>query len=60
VKQLICFLSGGHVPVRNALSSSRIFCSRCGIELEKIVPVMPEKAEESPTTVKRFVLAKFR
>jgi hypothetical protein len=60
MKQLICFLSGGHVPVRNALSSSRIFCSRCGIELQLMAPVMPAKAEEQPTTVKRFVLSKFR
>ena len=60
MKQLICFFSGGHVPVRNALSSSRIFCSRCGIELQVMAPVMPEKAEEPPTTVKRFVLSKFR
>lgn len=60
MKQLICFLSGGHVPVRNALSSSRIFCSRCGIELQLMTPVLPAKAEAPPTTVKRFVLSKFR
>jgi hypothetical protein len=60
VKHVVCFFSGGHIPVRNALSSSRIFCSRCGIELQRVVPVMPEKADEPATTVKRFVLSKFR
>ena len=30
------------------------------IELQLMAPVMPEKADEPPTTVKRFVLSKFR
>jgi len=51
MKRVFCFLRGGHQPMRASLSTTRIFCRRCGCELQYIAPPPPSPQEEVPTTI---------
>ena len=59
VKRLLC-LGRSHKPVSTILSSNRIFCRRCGVELEYLKPEEPAKREEIQTTIKRVTRSTFR
>lgn len=52
---VFCLLRGGHQPVRLALSTTRIVCGRCGIEIDSLgAPLPPQpRPEMPPTTIKR-------
>jgi hypothetical protein len=52
MKQMLCLLRGGHQPMRASLSTTRIFCRRCGRELQYVAPPPPSPREEVPTTIK--------
>jgi hypothetical protein len=52
MKRVFCLLRGGHQPMRRSLSMTRIFCSRCGRELQYVAPQPPPQPEEVHTTIK--------
>jgi hypothetical protein len=52
MKRLLCLLRGGHKPTRASISMTRIFCSRCGRELQYVAPQPPSQRDEVPTTIK--------
>ena len=51
MKRVFCLLRGGHQPMRASLSTTRIFCRRCGCELQYVAPPPPSPQEEVPTTI---------
>ena len=53
MKRLFCLLRGGHRPLRSSISTARIFCRRCGCELQYVAPPPPAPRDETPTTIKR-------
>jgi hypothetical protein len=52
MKHVLCLLRGGHTPRRTSISATRIFCRRCGRELQYVAPQPPPPRDEVPTTVK--------
>jgi hypothetical protein len=52
MKRILCLLRGGHQPMRMPLSTTRIFCRRCGRELQSVAPQPPSQRDEVPTTIK--------
>jgi hypothetical protein len=52
MKRMLCLLRGGHKPMRASISMTRIFCSRCGRELQYVAPQPPSQRDEVPTTIK--------
>ena len=52
MKRVLCLLRGGHTPRRTSISMTRIFCSRCGRELQYVAPQPPPPREEVSTTVR--------
>ena len=38
MKWVLCLLRGGHTPMRTSISVTRIFCRRCGRELQYVAP----------------------
>ena len=52
MKRLLCLLRGGHQPMRASLSMTRIFCRRCGRELQYVAPQPSPPQDEVPTTIK--------
>ena len=52
MKRLLCLLRGHH-PMRTSISMTRIFCRRCGRELQYVAPQPPPPRDEAPTTAKR-------
>jgi hypothetical protein len=51
MKRVFCLLRGGHTPVRTSISVTRIFCRRCGRELQYVAPQPPPARDEVPTTI---------
>ena len=51
MKRVFCLLRGGHHPMRASLSTTRIFCRRCGRELQYVAPKLPSPREAVPTTI---------
>jgi len=52
MKWVLCLLRGGHTPMRTSISVTRIFCRRCGRELQYVAPQPPSQGDEVPTTIK--------
>ena len=52
MKRVLCLLRGGHRPIRTSISTARIFCRRCGRELQYVAPPPPPR-NETPTTITR-------
>ena len=52
MKRMLCLLRGRHQPMRMSLSTTRIFCRRCGCELQYVAPQPPPPRDEVPTTIK--------
>jgi hypothetical protein len=52
MKRVFCLLRGGHQPMRTSISMTRIFCRRCGRELQYVAPQPPSPRDEIPTTIK--------
>jgi hypothetical protein len=52
MKHVLCLLRGGHTPRRTSISMTRIFCSRCGRELQYVSPQAPPQRDEVPTTIR--------
>ena len=52
MKRVFCLLRGGHTPMRASISMTRIFCRRCGRELQYVAPQPPPPRDEVPTTIK--------
>ena len=52
MKRVVCLLRGGHKPMRASISMTRIFCRRCGCELQYVAPQPPSPRDEVPTTIK--------
>jgi len=52
MKRVFCLLLGGHQPMHASLSTTRIFCRRCGCELQYVAPQPPSPRAEVPTTIK--------
>jgi hypothetical protein len=52
MKRMLCLLRGGHKPTHTSLSMTRIFCRRCGRELQYVAPQPPSPRDEVPTTIK--------
>ena len=50
MKRVLCLLRGGHHPMRTSISRTRIFCRRCGRELQYVAPQPPPR-DEVPTTI---------
>ena len=51
MKRVLCLLRGGHTPRRTSISATRIFCRRCGRELQFVAPPPPPPRDEVPTTI---------
>ena len=51
MKQAFCLLRG-HTPMRTSISMTRIFCRRCGRELQYVAPQPPPQRDDAPTTIK--------
>ena len=51
MKRVFCLLRGGHRPMRASLSTTRIFCRRCGCELQYVAPQPSPPREAVPTTI---------
>jgi hypothetical protein len=51
MKRAFCLLRGGHKPMRASLSTTRIFCRRCGRELQYVALPPPSPREAVPTTI---------
>lgn len=51
MKQVICLLRG-HTPMHTSISMTRIFCRRCGRELQYVARQLPPQRDEVPTTIK--------
>ena len=51
MKRVFCLLRGGHTPMRTSISVTRIFCRRCGRELQYVAPQPPSQRDEAPTTI---------
>ena len=60
MKQVVCLLRGGHRPMRTSISMTRIFCRRCGRELQYVAPQPPPPRDAVPTTIKRRRYATLR
>jgi hypothetical protein len=52
MKRMLCLLRGGHKPMRTSISTNRIFCRRCGCELQYVARQPPSPRDETPTTLK--------
>ena len=52
MKRVVCLLRGHH-PMRTSISMTRIFCRRCGRELQYVAPQPPSPRDAAPTTLKR-------
>jgi hypothetical protein len=52
MKRVCCLLRGGHKPMHTSISMTRIFCRRCGRELQHVAPQPPPQRDEAPTTIK--------
>ena len=52
MKRMLCLLRGGHKPMRASISTTRMFCRRCGCELQYVAPQPPSPRDEAPTTIK--------
>jgi hypothetical protein len=48
---VFCLLCGGHTPMRTSISTTRIFCRRCGRELQDVAPQPPLQRDDAPTTI---------
>jgi hypothetical protein len=62
VHWVFCVFRGGHQPLRLALSTTRMVCGRCGIELDNpgtplACPVQPQMP---PTTITRRTRKPYR
>jgi hypothetical protein len=51
MKWVCCLLRGGHQPMRTSISTTRIFCRRCGRELQYVAPQPPSQRDDAPTTI---------
>ena len=51
MRWVFCLLGGGHTPMRTSISTTRIFCRRCGRELQYVAPQPPSPRDEVPTTI---------
>jgi len=52
MKRVFCLLRGGHTPMRTSISMTRIFCRRCGRELQYVALQPPSQRDEASTTIK--------
>jgi hypothetical protein len=52
MKRVFCLLRGGHTPMRTSISVTRIFCRRCGCELQYVASQPSPQRDEAPTTIK--------
>ena len=59
MKRLLCLLRGHH-PMRTSISMTRIFCRRCGRELQSVAPQPPSQRDEIPTTLTPRLYATLR
>lgn len=62
MRWLVCLLRGGHQPVRLALSTTRLVCRRCGIELDSLGAPLSRSArsDAARSTITRGSLNRHR
>jgi hypothetical protein len=59
---VFCLMRGGHRPIRLALSTTRLVCQRCGIELDSLGTPLPQRTRPDlpPTTIKGSSRKRYR